>query len=66
MRRIPVRIASKTTIKLSPGGQNVLVKQILDEFCSHFTPGAAVVYVGDAQKKEAYFNKALLAKYVVS
>jgi len=65
MRRIPVRIASKTTIKLSPGGQNVLVKQILDEFCSHFTPGAAV-YVGDAQKKEAYVNKALLANLGVS
>ncbi len=62
MRHIPVRIASKTTINLSPGGQNVLVKQILDEFCSHFTPGAAVVYVGDTQEKWAYFDKDLLAK----
>ncbi len=39
MRRIPVKVTADVEISLSPGGQNVLVKKIWDEFCSRFTPG---------------------------
>jgi hypothetical protein len=56
MRRIPVRLRSGEQITLSPGGQNVLVKKIIDEFCPLFTPGGQVIYVGDTQKKWAYFD----------
>src|SRR5262249_32445139 len=36
MRRIPIKLPSGETVRLSPGGQNILVKQIIDEFASRF------------------------------
>lgn len=36
---------------MSGGGQNVLIKQIIEIFCPRFTPGGTVLYVGDAGKK---------------
>jgi len=54
--RIPVTLQSGARIQLSPGGQNVLVKKILDDFCPLFTPGARVIYVGDTEQKWAYFD----------
>lgn len=56
MRRIPVTLATGQEIRLSAGGQNVLVKKIIDDFCPLFTPGGQVCYVGDTQKKWAYFD----------
>jgi len=56
MRRIPLILKSGEQISLSPGGQNVLVKKIIDDFCPLFTPGANVIYVGDTQKKWAYYD----------
>ncbi len=54
--RIPVTLQCGASIRLSPGGHNVLVKRILDEFCPIFTPGAQVLYVGDTEQKWAYFD----------
>ncbi len=54
--RIPVTLQSGASIRLSPGGQNVLVKKILDDFCPLFTPGGRVIYVGDTERKWAYFD----------
>jgi len=62
MQRIPVRLANGEELRLSPGGQNILVKKIIDEFCPLFTPGGQVVYVGDTQKKWAYFDIERLAE----
>lgn len=56
MRRIPLALASGVTIRLSPGGQNALVEKIINEFCPRFTPGGKPVYVGDTDKKWAYFD----------
>jgi adenine-specific DNA-methyltransferase len=55
MQRIPVMLNSGVSFKLSPGGQNVLVKQIIDEFAQRFTPGGEVVYIGDTDEKFAFF-----------
>jgi adenine-specific DNA-methyltransferase len=55
MQRIPVILPSGTSFKLSPGGQNVLVKQLIDEFAARFTPGGEVLYVGDTDEKFAFF-----------
>jgi adenine-specific DNA-methyltransferase len=55
MQRIPVTLHSGESLKLSPGGQNVLVKQIIDEFAERFTPGGEVLYVGDTDEKFAFF-----------
>ncbi len=59
-RRIPVTLAKGQKIKLSPGGQNVLVKKIIDDFCQLFTPGGRIIYVGDTETKWAYFDAAAL------
>lgn len=56
MRRLPVNLENGQEIRLSPGGQNILVKKIIDDFCPLFTPGCFVIYVGDTQVKWAYFN----------
>ena len=56
-RRIPVKLITGQEISLSPGGQNVLVKKIIDDFCQIFTPGGQMIYVGDTQSKwGAYFD----------
>ena len=56
MQRIPLDLASGVTIRLSPGGQNALVEKIINEFCPRFTPAGKPVYVGDTDKKWAYFD----------
>jgi hypothetical protein len=61
MKRLPGKLASDREIRLSPGGQNVLVKRIIDDFCPLFTPGGYVIYVGDTQAKWAYFDSDALA-----
>jgi len=57
MRRIPLVLAAGVTIDLSPGGQNTLIRQIVDEFCPRSTPGAKPLYVGDTGQKWAYFDE---------
>jgi adenine-specific DNA-methyltransferase len=48
---IPVNLPSGQAIQLSAGGQNLLIKDILEKFCPRFTPGGTVLYVGDAGDK---------------
>src|SRR3989454_2294199 len=60
MKRIPVKVAPGTTITLSPGGQNVLIKRIVKDFCELFTGGGTFVYVGDTGEKMAYLDEKLL------
>ncbi len=61
MQRLPVRLSEDQEIKLSPGGQNVLVKKIVEDFCSLFTPGGQMIYVGDTQLKWSFYNAKALA-----
>jgi adenine-specific DNA-methyltransferase len=56
MERIPLKLADGKTISLTPGGQNVLVKQIIEDFCPRFTPGGQPIYVGDTAEKWAHFE----------
>ncbi len=62
MCRIPVNLSRGKKIRLSPGGQNVLVKKIIDDFCPLFTPGGFVLYVGDTETKWAYLDSDALKK----
>jgi adenine-specific DNA-methyltransferase len=57
IQRIPLTLPTGARITLSPGGQNVLVQKIVDEFCPCFTPGAKPLYVGDTAEKWAYFDE---------
>jgi hypothetical protein len=51
LTRIPVRLPSGKTVSISPGGQNPLIKTVIEEFCPRFVPGGTVVYIGDAEDK---------------
>lgn len=66
LNRIPITLPDGSRITLSPGGQNVLIKQIAEDFCGYFTPGGQVVYVGDADKKWAVFEQDVLARIGVA
>ncbi|GLZ06294.1 type II restriction endonuclease BsuBI [Actinomadura sp. NBRC 104412] len=66
MNRIPVNLPGGKPFTLSPGGQNLLLKQMVEEFCSRFTPGAEVLYVGDADSKWALFEAERLAELGVT
>jgi hypothetical protein len=57
-----VKLAVGERIDLSPGGQNVLMKEIIEEFCPRFTPGGKPIYIGDMDTKWAYFDEAALAR----
>ena len=64
MLKLPVRFPDGLLVRdiaLSPGGQNQVVKAVLEAFCPRFTPGAHVIYVGDAGEKWALFDQARLA-----
>jgi hypothetical protein len=66
MARLPVKMPDGQTLTLSPGGQNDLIKLVLEELCSRFAPGGHVLYVGDTDEKWAVFDeKALGALGVV-
>jgi hypothetical protein len=61
MHVIPVRLRDGRTIELSPGGQNVLIKEIVEKFCSYYTPGGQVLYVRDAGRKFSVWDREALS-----
>lgn len=57
---IPVRLPDGQELKLTAGGQNELVKKIVEGFCPRFTPDGVLVYVGDTGNKQRHLE----AKYI--
>ena len=51
LARIPVKLPSGKTVTISPGGQNPLIKTVIEEFCPRFVAGGTVLYIGDAENK---------------
>ena len=51
LARIPVRLPTGRSVTISPGGQNPLIKTVIEEFCPRFVAEATVVYIGDAEDK---------------
>ncbi|MGD0350591.1 MAG: BsuBI/PstI family type II restriction endonuclease [Verrucomicrobiota bacterium] len=51
LTRIPVKLPSGKTVTISPGGQNPLIKTVIEEFCPRFVAGGTVLYIGDAEDK---------------
>lgn len=66
LHRIPVQLPGGSPLTLSPGGQNILIKQMVEDFCGYFTPGGQVLYVGDADEKWAIFESDVLARLRVT
>lgn len=60
LAQIPVCLPNCETVTLSPGGQNPLIKQIVEQFCSRFTPGGTVLYIGDTATKFKHLEAAAL------
>jgi adenine-specific DNA-methyltransferase len=56
MSRIPVSMPDGTEFTLSGGGQNVLIAEIIDEFCPRWTPSGTLLYVGDADDKFVHYD----------
>ncbi|MBT0770300.1 hypothetical protein KIH74_15265 [Kineosporia sp. J2-2] len=61
LERIPVTTLNGTALTLSPGGQNVLIKQIVEDFGAYFLPGGQVFYLGDADAKWSVWEQGALA-----
>ena len=62
MQRLPVTLPDGQRFELTPGGQNVLVKEIVEEFAPRFTPGGHVAYVGDAGRKHPVYDERYMRK----
>ena len=62
MQRIPVTLPNGQRFELTPGGQNVLVREIIEEFAPRFTPGGHVVHVGDAGGKHLFYDARYMKK----
>jgi hypothetical protein len=58
--RIPVALPSGKTVLFSPGGQNPLIKAVIEEFCPRFAPGGTIAYIGDAEDKFLYLEQEYL------
>src|ERR1700730_14511891 len=54
-RQIPVTLPDGSEVTLTPGGQNILIKQMLEGFCTRFTPCGTVIYVGDAGRDDPVY-----------
>ena len=56
MDLVEVTLPSGNTLDLTAGGQNVLVKAIVEQFAPRFVPGGHVVYLGDAGEKHLFYD----------
>jgi hypothetical protein len=64
--QIPVTLPDGAAVTLTPGGQNVLIKDMIEEFCSRFTKGGLVLYVGDAGEDDPIYEEKALSDLGVS
>lgn len=62
MALVAARLPSGKKIPLTPGGQNELVKKIIEDFCPRFTPGGIVVYLGDTGRKQRHVETSYLKR----
>lgn len=60
LARVPVTLPSGSQVALSPGGQNPLIKAIIEQFCPAFAPGGVVLYIGDTENKFVHLETAAL------
>lgn len=61
LNQIPVTLPSGDAVTLTPGGQNILLKDMLEGFCPRYTPGGQVLYIGDTGKDDPVFEEEALA-----
>ena len=62
MALIPVKLPDGSRLSLTAGGQNELMKKIIEEFCPRFTPAGVLVYVGDTGDKHRHVETGYLER----
>ena len=63
---VPVQIAPRQEINISPGEHSLLIKAIVEDLARRFAPGCVLVYAGDTGDKWGYFDEKLLGKLGVT
>jgi BsuBI/PstI restriction endonuclease domain/BsuBI/PstI restriction endonuclease HTH domain len=58
LARVPMTLPDGSKVALSPGGQNPLIKAIIERFCPAFAPGGVVIYIGDTENKFVHLETA--------
>lgn len=61
MNMVPVTLPNGEQVELSAGGQNPLIRAIIEVFCPRFAPGGHVLYIGDAGAKFVVWEREALA-----
>jgi len=61
LARVPVTLPDGSQVALSPGGQNPLIKAIIEQFCPAFAPDGVVLYIGDTENKFVHLQTVGLA-----
>ncbi len=62
LARVPVTLPDGSQVALSPGGQNPLIKAVIELFCPAFAPGGDVLYIGDTENKFVHLETVSLAE----
>jgi hypothetical protein len=63
---VPVLVPSGKPLFLSPGKHNDLEKAVIEVFGPRWAPGARLLYLGDAAKKEAHVEQGELERLGIS
>jgi len=66
LARVPVTLPDGSQVALSPGGQNPLIKAIIEQFCPAYAPGGVVIYIGDTENKFVHLEADSLASLGVT
>lgn len=59
---LPVTLPGGKKLSLTAGGQNELVKKIVEAFCPRFTPGGVIAYLGDTGQKQRHVEAGYLER----
>jgi hypothetical protein len=62
MKLIPVTLSDGKVVNLSAGKHNVLLKQIIEEFCPRYVGGGKILYLGDTAAKLKYLDEKAFAR----
>lgn len=66
MALVAVKLPNGKRVPLTAGGQNELVKKIIEDFCPRFTPGGIIVYLGDTGQKQRHLETGYLERLGVT
>lgn len=64
--RFMVSLPGDVDLSLKKGGQNELIKDMVEKFCTQFIEDGRVLYIGDADQKLVHFDSRTLADLGVS